>query len=458
MKSHKDPCPESEIRFVPNLLAVLIFVFSVGLFSTYVDDSRTFMESVRSVLHINASSDVLIALSIMFVTAVPMLIDDLRGLFRRIESRSDLDKTIDWYLVSIKLMGIWGTLIFIGVVYWALPEYGSWYQRFWDLLWLVLPVFFFLSPVYVIFCSRYQNDEKDSYYHAGLALLGLIWRSCWEGCESAYLYEHLRQWLIKAFFLPLMVIFLFDNVTAFLNFDYSSISEGFKFVFDYAHLLLYSVDVIFAAIGYFFTFKLLNTDIRSAEPSLLGWFVCLLCYPPFWNGLIGEVYLKYDNGFYWGQWLGDTPIIYTLWGSAILLLIAIYSIATVSLGYRFSNLTYRGLATSGVYRWTKHPAYIAKNMSWWLVSIPFISQDEGLGAVRACLLLLAVNYIYYLRAKTEERHLSQYSEYVEYANWINRHGIFRWMGQLIPALRYDEAVLLKQAVPAWWKRLKEDRH
>ncbi len=37
-----------------------------------------------------------------------------------------------------------------------------------------------------------------------------------------------------------------------------------------------------------------------------------------------------------------------------------------------------------------------------------------------------LNAIYYLRAKTEERHLSLDPVYVQYARWIDAHGIFRW--------------------------------
>ena len=67
------------------------------------------------------------------------------------------------------------------------------------------------------------------------------------------------------------------------------------------------------------------------------------------------------------------PYLYTLWGSAILALVAIYVWATIAFGARFSNLTHRGIITAGPYRFTKHPAYLAKNLSWWLITLPFDS-------------------------------------------------------------------------------------
>ena len=62
--------------------------------------------------------------------------------------------------------------------------------------------------------------------------------------------------------------------------------------------------------------------------------------------------------------------------------------------------------------------------------------NDGADALKCTLLLVGVNLIYYARAKTEERHLSNYPEYVEYALEMNERSIFRWCAKLIPALKY----------------------
>ncbi len=49
--------------------------------------------------------------------------------------------------------------------------------------------------------------------------------------------------------------------------------------------------------------------------------------------------------------------------------------------------------------------------------------DSLVEALRSCLLLALVNMVYYLRAVTEERHLSRDPIYREYRDWINRHGL-----------------------------------
>ncbi|MBK6974164.1 MAG: DUF1295 domain-containing protein [Sterolibacteriaceae bacterium] len=130
------------------------------------------------------------------------------------------------------------------------------------------------------------------------------------------------------------------------------------------------------------------------------------------------------------KWLWNEPLVYGIWGTTILLLTGVYVWATVIFGGRFSNLTHRGIITSGPYRYTKHPAYIAKNISWWLVAVPFVVTESLAVSLKQCLLLLMVNGIYYLRAKTEERHLSRDPDYVRYARWIDRHGLLRWMNRM----------------------------
>ena len=123
------------------------------------------------------------------------------------------------------------------------------------------------------------------------------------------------------------------------------------------------------------------------------------------------------------HWLEPYPTLRALWGSVILLLVFVYAWSTVVFGLRFSNLTNRGIITAGPYRFTKHPAYLAKNISWWLVSMPFLSESGGSEAIRHCLLLACLNFIYFLRAATEERHLKTDAAYVEYDRWIKNNGV-----------------------------------
>jgi hypothetical protein len=57
-------------------------------------------------------------------------------------------------------------------------------------------------------------------------------------------------------------------------------------------------------------------------------------------------------------------------------------------------------------------------------------------ALRNCCLLGLVNLVYYVRARTEEQHLSRDPTYVAYALWINEHGLLRGLSRLLPFARY----------------------
>ena len=149
----------------------------------------------------------------------------------------------------------------------------------------------------------------------------------------------------------------------------------------------------------------------------------MVCYQPFWNTMYDQ-YLSYDHSGGWRHWFDGHPTLMVLWGIAILYLNLIYMSASVAFGLRFSNLTYRGLISSGPYRWTKHPAYLSKNLTWWLLAMPFLSHEGWETALRCSIMLAGINIVYYLRARTEEAHLSHYPEYREYAAWVNEHGIF----------------------------------
>ena len=70
-----------------------------------------------------------------------------------------------------------------------------------------------------------------------------------------------------------------------------------------------------------------------------------------------------------------------------------------------------------------------------MVSIPFVVSVDVPEAIRHSFLLLLLNGVYIMRAKTEEWHLSKDPDYVAYAQWIDRHGVFRWIKH-VPLLSY----------------------
>jgi protein-S-isoprenylcysteine O-methyltransferase Ste14 len=206
--------------------------------------------------------------------------------------------------------------------------------------------------------------------------------------------------------------------------------------------LLYLVDVHVATVGYILTLKPLDAHIRTANPYGMAWVAALVCYPPFI--LMNGGPLDYTvNGSDWGYWLQGHDTLMTLWGVALAFLVGIYAWATMAFGIRFSNLTHRGVITHGPYAFTRHPAYVSKNLSWWIGSLPFlVTSGSAADAVRNTILLAAVSGVYYWRAKTEEKHLLGDPAYQAYWAWAQRHALVprlfaKLSGRTLPRIRLD---------------------
>jgi hypothetical protein len=443
--------PRSEISFVTNVCGLLVFVAAVVLQLAHYPEVHAFSAYLATVSGL-ALGDVpvlcLIAImaSISTVAAIDLIVYR-RHVSERVVSRPGVNIA----RVVTKLMAFYVVILLAWLAYSSFPEYGEFYDRFFGIVALILPFILVLAVPYFVAADLKMAEPEDGYYHFGRYLLGLVLGRRRFPYAAPYIYDLGMGWVVKLFFLPLMFSYLTFEVERLAGSDLSAIFDSPGNLYDFFYASLYGIDLIFATCGYVMTLKLTNSHIKSTDPTLLGWIVCLACYQPF-ASIVFDQYLHYDNGVFWGQWLSAYPVAYMMWAAAIIILIFLYTLASVSLGFRFSNLTYRGLASSGVYRLTKHPAYISKNLSWWMISIPFIPEADVVQAVKLCLLMVGVNVIYFLRARTEENHLSNYPEYVAYANWMNEHGMFVWLGRIFPYFKYSETRARRANSVVWWRR------
>ena len=339
--------------------------------------------------------------------------------------------------VILKLAGLLLTLAPFAFAYWVFPEYnGSFYDPFYNLFARFWPGLLASSVLYFTVVDGNMLEPEDAYYRVGGLLLGR-----WKGLDRFEIANHYRGWLVKAFFFPLMFVWLNNSTHNVVNFNLSNASWANLRAYDFLYDFIFFIDLLFTTVGYALCFKPLDTHIRTAEPTFLGWGVALFCYEPFFSMLFEKQYVRYGEGAAgFGGWLGPHPTLRWVWAIAILSLITIYVLATITFGVRFSNLTHRGILTNGPYRFTKHPAYVSKNLSWWLVSVPFIITDGVPHAIKRCVMLGVVNFMYFMRARTEERHLSRDPVYVEYALWLNDHGVLRFLNA-IPFFRYRAPAL-----------------
>ncbi len=331
--------------------------------------------------------------------------------------------------VWVRCCGVLSTFTLVAILYWLLPEYHSeFYEPFWQFLTTLAPLAL-LIPVYLTWADRRFGGEDDEYFEFGnLVLHG------WAKVDRDVIQRHLLGWLVKAFFLPLMVVFLDKELNAFyLALQDSASGPQHRFLILYH--MSYTADLLFAVVGYTVMMRLFDTQLRSVEPTVGGWVVALICYMPFYS-VIGSSYLPYGDNVNWDNLLKPWPAVHFAWGILIVCCTLTYGLSTAAFGLRFSNLTNRGIITDGPYRFTKHPAYLSKNLSWWLISVPMFSELGWPAAIRNCCLLGATNLVYFARARTEERHLSRDPAYVAYALWINEHGIFRQLSKWLPFIRY----------------------
>ncbi len=322
--------------------------------------------------------------------------------------------------VGLRLAALASVYAGIGLLYWLLPEYhGTFYKPFWSLIGTLAPYLIVAAPFYFAWMDRRQRETDDAYMAWGRLVFRGQRPANWKPVR-----EMLAGWMVKAFFLPLMITYLStdaDHIGASLvnamNAPFSLAT--FRFMYD----LSFTMDLMFGTVGYLCTLRILDTHVRSAEPTTLGWLVAIVCYQPFWS-LISSQYIHYEGSLFWDNWLISVPIVRIIWGAVIIALVFCYALSTIAFGLRFSNLTNRGIITSGPYRFTKHPAYITKNLSFWMVSVPFIEPLGWQHALPHCFALACVNLLYYMRAKTEERHLMNDPDYRAYAEWIARNGLF----------------------------------
>jgi protein-S-isoprenylcysteine O-methyltransferase Ste14 len=374
------------------------------------------------------------ALAAMLFTALPMMLWSVLADKVHLRPSTGLDWGCKRALAEslpvsvIKLSGLWATWAILAACYGLCRWYwnGSYLFAMEVLSFAIVPLVA-LSVPYVIWLDRYLVSPRDGTWHFGAFVLGggVIGRETW---DSAQIAKHWRAWIIKGFFGAFMISILPPGFAQVVEADPAQIMGN---PVQFAMLLvtlLFVIDVQIGTVGYLLTLRPLDAHIRSGNPLLAGWLAALLCYPPFVWGIIGpnDQVLSYEVGTPgWAHWFTGQESLLWLWGGVLVVLTGIYAWATVVFGIRFSNLTYRGVLTNGPYRFTRHPAYLSKNLFWWASVLPFLVISGSMAdAIRNTFFLLVVNGIYYWRARTEEAHLlAEDPKYREYHAWMAEHGL-----------------------------------
>lgn len=302
---------------------------------------------------------------------------------------------------------------------------------------LVLILYLVLGFPYLYLTLRYKSGTRYEFNDYAILLL-IFYKSLFkiiaagssEKVRKTYATRIFNRRVIKALLAFVISFFFLTLMTRFLHLEYTELSKALSFIqsplfekisfyhqynvsYTYLYHLIIFVDVIIAMVGYTVSTRWLGNRSKSVDMTFFGWIVVLMCYPPF-NELI-ESQISINDFDTHPLTLSDIANMAIM--TLILILFTLYAWATAALGFKFSNLSNRGIISHGPYAFVRHPAYACKNLAWWLQATFVLTN------IWASLLLLAWNIVYILRGITEEHHLMKDREYQAYCKRVKHRFI-----------------------------------
>lgn len=170
--------------------------------------------------------------------------------------------------------------------------------------------------------------------------------------------------------------------------------------------MMFMIDTLVFLLGYMIESPRLSNHVRSVDSSASGWLATMSCYSPF-SGVTMLII----------PWEPTYEIAMAAGGFRDFVMVSVMALTAVTLGavavlgLKASNLTHRGVVTSGPYAVVRHPIYSLKLMSWFAIALPTLSLTSVLG-------LTLWGLIYVARAITEERHLRKDPAYIAYEKQV----------------------------------------
>ncbi len=311
-------------------------------------------------------------------------------------------------------------LLIIKYVYFNLPYYQSYllpnYRTAIELtFWILLLTIWIDALIKFLFIKKIRNTKFMLIFILVYSIIfHLLYKSGLSSNKVEIKWDHeiktaILSTLVKAFYIPIMIAFTISPLERLIK-DVQAVEKGLlKLTFENTYYMvlvsIFLIDTSLYLFGYMFESVWLRSEIKSVEPTLLGWVAALSTYPPF-NSLTGQI----------SPMASGSDIMLAnqseMFRHSIMLMIFVFDIifvsASVALFTKASNLTNRGIVSRGPYRFVRHPAYAAKLIAWALADIlAGISKQYFV-------FWLAFVFIYGLRAWTEERHLSQDPDYIAY--------------------------------------------
>jgi hypothetical protein len=199
------------------------------------------------------------------------------GRLARTELSAAALRAVDLRRVSLRLFALAATLALVALAYWLFPEYhGDFYRPYWQFLRALAP-FAVLVPVYLVWSDARVAESRDELLEFAHLLIGR-----WREVDRALIGRHLLGWTVKAYFLPLMTVYLDDEIGRLYD-AYRRGGLAMLSGYDGMFHLSYAIDLLFCVVGYTATTRLLDSHMRSVDATMTGWVAALICYQPFYS-------------------------------------------------------------------------------------------------------------------------------------------------------------------------------
>jgi protein-S-isoprenylcysteine O-methyltransferase Ste14 len=289
-------------------------------------------------------------------------------------------------------------------------------RMFENFLWLYafggLPYFFLIERY------RYSSLEvvSDPYLRI-VSFLRTLCRFQWarlqyrtfiRGYKSLFL-----SWIIRVHYIPVMVEQVHHALVQ-IAAVVTSPSHQFTVGSTAAFLVvaLFCIDSTNASIGYFWESSLTQTRFRETDPNPFHWFIVLVCYSPFRN--FAGTFIPFPHGVQGSPLLMAQPSFELVMNICTITSLAGMVYVTTSLGFSYSNLSYKKIQTKGCYRFVRHPGTVFKLLFFLFTIFRYQSSFN----VATVTLYGVWATIYITRAVCEERFLKRFEEYRTYMGQV----------------------------------------
>lgn len=349
---------------------------------------------------------------ILYYTVVAVAVDkkryDLRPVW--LAAKKAIGKYVFWFVL------IGGLYLFYGRHPFYVEFAPNTRKMIEGFLWLFafggLPYFFFVER------HRYSNFEvmNDPYLRVVSFVKHLCrfdwaklkYRTFTRGYKSLFL-----SWIIRLHYIPLMVEQVHHGIVHIAGVVSSpDLQLSIASVAGFLVVVLFCVDATNACIGYFWESSLTGTRFRETDPNPFHWFIVLICYLPFRH--FAGTFIPFPTGE------GGSPLLFDHVGFEyavnICTIVALAGMVyvTTSLGFSYSNLSYKKIQTKGLYRFVRHPGTVCK-MSFFFFAI--FRYESSFNFATMTLYGIWVG-IYITRAVCEERFLRRFHEYRSYMSVV----------------------------------------